>query len=64
MIVGENLPPPLKPKLDFRQKGGGAPQIRQKYNELGFGSKFQGNLRQQIIAIRGENLPPQAKTRF
>ena len=32
----KNFTPP-EPKLDFRQKTGGAPQIRQKINQLKFG---------------------------
>ena len=44
VIGGENLPP--KPKLDLKaKKRGGAPQIRQKFNQLRFGSNCQGKLR-------------------
>ena len=40
------MSPPFQPKLEFRPKrGGGPPQIRQKFNQLGFGSNFQVNPR-------------------
>ena len=45
VIKGENLPPPLSQNSILGKKWGGAPQIRQKFNQLGFGSNFQGNLR-------------------
>ena len=45
MIRGENLPPPLSQNSILGKKGGGAPQIRQKFNQLRFVSNFQGNLR-------------------
>ena len=46
VIRGENLPPPLSQNSILgKKRGGGAPQIRQKFNQLRFGSKFQGNLR-------------------
>ena len=38
-------PHPPKPKTGSYAKKGEAPQIRQKFNQLGFGSNFQGNLR-------------------
>ena len=37
-------PPPLSQKFILGKKGG-APQIRQKFNQLGFVSNFEGNLR-------------------
>ena len=55
-----------QPKLDFRQKKGGAPQIREKFNQLRFGSNFQGNLRPIKGCDYGENLPhpPKLKLNF
>ena len=45
MIWGEKPPLPPSRILILGKKRGGAPQIRQKFNQLGFGSKFQDNLR-------------------
>ena len=46
MIGDENFTPnPPQPKFDFRHKKRGTFQIREKYNQLRFGSNFQGNLR-------------------
>ena len=52
----ENFYPP-QPKLDFRQKKASTPQIREKFNQLGFGSNFQGNLKTIKDCDYGENLP-------
>ena len=50
---------PLQPKFYFWKKKGGPPQIRQKFNQLGFFSNFQGNLRQQKDCDwRWSSLPP------
>merc|ERR1711867_272542 len=45
VIRGENIPSPLSKNSILGKKRGGVPQIRQKINQLGFGSNFQGNLR-------------------
>ena len=46
VIGGKKIASSPQPKLNFRQnRVGEAPQIRQKFNQLGFGSNFQGNLR-------------------
>ena len=42
IVIGGEHFYPQKPKLDFRQKRGGEPpKIRQKFNQLGFGSNIQ-----------------------
>ena len=66
VIRGENLPTPLSQNSILGKKeGGGTPQIRQKFNQLGFGSHFQGALRPiKDCDWRWKFLPPQAQTQF
>ena len=45
MIWGENIPPSLIQNSMLGKKRGGAPQIRQKFKQLGFVTNVQGNLR-------------------
>ena len=50
------IPPQAKTQF-WAKKEGGKPHNRQKFNQLGFGSNFQGNLKPIQDCDYGENLP-------
>ena len=51
-------PPPTKNPILGKKGGGGAPQIRHKFNHSDLAQNFRVTSDQQKIVIRGENLPP------
>ena len=59
MIRGENFPPPLSQNSILGKKRGGAPQIRQKFNQLGFISNT--NIKLRLVNFLAPSLSEEKK---